>query len=73
MTPFLVLAMHPIGAAGIDRMPGAVASLAVWAPLSGLVFFCRSAGMAYNEVVRGIEVQSLGMVVLADEAANVSG
>ena len=29
--------------------------------------------MAYNEVVRGIEVQSLGMVVLADEAANVSG
>ena len=53
MTPFLVLAMHPIGAAGIDRMPGAVASLAVWAPLSGLVFFCRSAGMAYNEVVIG--------------------
>jgi type III secretory pathway component EscV len=29
--------------------------------------------LGYNEVVRGIEVQSLGMVVLADEVANVSG
>ena len=29
--------------------------------------------LAYNEIVRGIEVQSLGMVVLSDEAANVSG
>ena len=53
LTPFLVLAMQPIGAAGIDRMPNAVTSLAIWAPLSGLVFFCRSAGVAYNEVVIG--------------------
>ena len=53
MTPFLVLAMQPIGAAGIDRMPNAVTSLAIWAPLSGLVFFCRSPGVAYNEVVIG--------------------
>ena len=53
MTPFLVLAMQPIGAAGIDRMPNAVTSLAIWAPLSGLVFFCRSSGVAYNEVVIG--------------------
>ena len=29
--------------------------------------------LGYNEIVRGIEIQSLGMVVLADEVANVSG
>ena len=28
--------------------------------------------LAYNEIVRGIEVKSLGMVVLSDESANVS-
>ena len=44
MTPFLILAMHPIGAAGIDRMPNAITSLAVWAPIIGLVFLCRCPG-----------------------------
>ena len=29
--------------------------------------------LAYNEIVRGIEVQSLGLVVLADEPENVPG
>ncbi len=53
MTPLLVLAMQPVGAAGIDRMPNAVTSLAIWAPLSSLVFFCRSSGVAFNEVVIG--------------------
>ncbi len=28
--------------------------------------------LAYNEIVRGVEVKSLGMVVLSDESANVS-
>ncbi|MBM43410.1 MAG: hypothetical protein CMJ36_00130 [Phycisphaerae bacterium] len=51
LTPVLVIAMQPIGSAGIDRMPNAVISLAVWAPLNGLVFMCRSVGVAYNEVV----------------------
>lgn len=51
LTPVLVIAMQPIGSAGIDRMPDAVLSLAVWAPLNGLVFMCRSVGVAYNEVV----------------------
>ena len=51
LTPLLVIAMQPIGSAGIDRMPNAVLSLAVWAPLNGLVFMCRSAGVAFNEVV----------------------
>ncbi len=53
MTPFLVLAMQPIGAAGIDRMANPIESLAVWAPLNGLVFLCRSAGVGFNEVVIG--------------------
>ena len=53
MTPFITLAMHPIGAAGIDRMPAAVTSLAVWTPISGLAFLCRSPGIAFNEVVIG--------------------
>ncbi|MDG2031110.1 MAG: hypothetical protein P8J45_08910 [Phycisphaerales bacterium] len=53
MTPLLVLTMQPIGTAGIDRMPNAVISLAVWAPVGGMVFLCRSAGVAYNEVVIG--------------------
>jgi type III secretory pathway component EscV len=29
--------------------------------------------LAYNEIVRGVEVQSLGLVVLADEPENVPG
>ena len=53
MTPLLVLTMQPIGTAGIDRMPNPVISLAVWAPVGGMVFLCRSAGVAFNEVVIG--------------------
>ncbi|MAT81343.1 MAG: hypothetical protein CMJ29_06815 [Phycisphaerae bacterium] len=50
-TPMLILAAQPIGSAGMTRMPEAVASLAVWAPLGGLTFLFRSSGIAYNEVV----------------------
>ena len=50
LTPLLVIAMQPLGSAGIDRMPNAVVSLAVWAPLNGLVFMCRSSGLAFNEI-----------------------
>lgn len=58
MTPFITLAMHPIGAAGIDRMPSAVTSLAVWTPIAGLAFFCRSPGIALNEVVIGFSANA---------------
>lgn len=51
MTSLLMLLANPIGAAAISRMPQALASLAVWPVLTGLVFMFRSAGMAYNEVV----------------------
>ena len=51
LTPILILGAQPIASAGITRMPLALASLAVWAPLGGLVFLLRSSGIAYNEVV----------------------
>jgi hypothetical protein len=51
MTPMLVLLAQPLGTAGMTRMPDPVASMAVWAPLNGLVFLMRSSGMAFNEVV----------------------
>ena len=50
LTPILILAAQPIGAAGMTRMPDALESLAVWAPLGGLIFLLRSSGIAYNEV-----------------------
>ena len=51
LTSLLILLVQPIGSAALSRMPNALASLAVWPVLSGLVFMLRSAGVAYNEVV----------------------
>jgi hypothetical protein len=51
MTSLLILLVQPIGAAALSRMPQALASLAVWPVVSGLVFMLRSLGIAYNEVV----------------------
>jgi progressive ankylosis protein len=50
-TSLLTLLALPIGSAALSRMPEALASLAVWPVLSGLVFIIRGAGVAYNEVV----------------------
>lgn len=51
MTPLIVLAVQPIGAAAISRMPDALSSLAVWPTITGLAFMFQSVGLAYNEVV----------------------
>ncbi len=51
MTSLIFLLAQPIGSAAISRMPNALASLAVWPVVSGLVFMFRSPGVAYNEVV----------------------
>ncbi len=51
MTSLIFLVAQPIGSAAISRMPNALASLAVWPVVSGLVFMFRSPGVAYNEVV----------------------
>jgi hypothetical protein len=50
-TSLLTLLATPIGSAALSRMPEALASLAVWPVVSGLVFMLRGTGVAYNEVV----------------------
>lgn len=49
--PLITLIVQPIGAAAISRMPEALASLAVWPVVSGLLFLLQGAGLALNEVV----------------------
>jgi len=51
MTPLIALVVQPVGAAAISRMPEALASLAVWPVMSGLVFIFQTFGMAFSEVV----------------------
>jgi hypothetical protein len=51
MTSLLTLLVQPMGSAALSRMPEALASLAAWPVVTGLVFMVRSMGMAYNEVV----------------------
>jgi hypothetical protein len=51
LTSLLLLLVQPMGAAAISRMPEALASLAVWPVVNGLLFLFRSVGYAYAEVV----------------------
>ncbi len=51
LTSVLSLASYPFCSAGMNRMPEALTSLAIWSAVSGLGFFTRSSGMAFNEVV----------------------
>jgi hypothetical protein len=51
LTPLVTLFIQPIGAAGMNRMPRALDSVAAWGPVHSLVFTTRSVGMAFNEVV----------------------
>lgn len=51
LTSLLMLLAQPIGSAAMSRMPQALASLAAWSAVGGLLFMLRSAGMAFNEVV----------------------
>ncbi len=51
MTSLLTLLANPIGSAALSRMPDALASLAVWPVVNGLVFMFQGLGVAYNEVV----------------------
>jgi hypothetical protein len=51
LTSLLTLVIQPMGSAALSRMPHALASLAAWPVVSGLVFMLRSLGVAYNEVV----------------------
>lgn len=51
VTSLLSLVWQQIGSAALSRLPLALASLAIWPVISGLVFLLRSLGFAYNEVV----------------------
>jgi len=51
LTSLIFLLAQPIGSAALSRMPQALASLAAWSVISGLIFIFRSPGIAYNEVV----------------------
>lgn len=51
MTPLITLAIQPMGAAAMNRMPRPLDSVACWPAVHGLLFITRSVGMAYNEVV----------------------
>ncbi|MCB9899058.1 MAG: hypothetical protein H6825_13715 [Planctomycetes bacterium] len=51
VTPLITLAIQPLGAAAMNRMPRALDSVACWPAMHGLLFLTRSVGMAYNEVV----------------------
>jgi hypothetical protein len=63
LTSLLMLLANPLGSAGLSRMPNALISLAVWSPLSGVIFIFRSFGIAFNEIV----------VALLDEPHSVPG
>lgn len=51
LTPLITLFIQPLGAMAMNRMPQAVASVAAWPAVHGMLFITRSLGMAYNEVV----------------------
>ncbi len=51
LTSVVSLIVTPLGSAAISRMPEALASLAAWPVVSGLLFMFRSLGFAFNEVV----------------------
>lgn len=51
IVPALTLAIHPLAAATMARMPEVRDSLAAWAAVAGLTFLFRSPGFAYSEVV----------------------
>ncbi len=51
LTVIIPLLARPLGSSAIARMPLALASLAVWPVIEGLVFVLQAAGIAYNEVV----------------------
>lgn len=51
MTPLVTLVVLPVGTAAVSRMPVALASLAVWPTINGVVFVLQALGLAYNEVV----------------------
>lgn len=51
LTSLFTLLLEPMGSAAVSRMPNALASLALWPVMQGMVFMTESLGIAYQEVV----------------------
>ncbi len=73
MTSLLFLLVQPMGSAALSRMPQALASLAVWPVISGLLFLTRSLGVAYNEVVVALMDDHSGAMRLRGFALLIGG
>ncbi|MDP6338757.1 MAG: hypothetical protein QF842_00320 [Candidatus Marinimicrobia bacterium] len=61
ITPLMTLLIHPVGSAGMSRMPEPLSSLAAWPVVYGLVFLTRGLGFAFNEVVVSLAGKPGGM------------
>ena len=57
----MTLLIHPVGSAGMSRMPEPLSSLAAWPVVYGLVFLTRGLGFAFNEVVVSLAGKPGGM------------
>ena len=64
MTSLMMLLMEPIGAAALGRMPQALACLAVWPVLFGLVWMSEALGEGYQEVVLALIERPRGYLAL---------
>jgi hypothetical protein len=51
LSTVILLFMQPIGSAGMNRMPLAVASLALWPAMNGVMWIFRSLATAMTEIV----------------------
>ncbi len=71
-TSILNLLVPPIASATLARMPAALASLAVWPALTGLIFILRSPGIAYNEVIVALLARPRAVLALRRFAIGLS-
>lgn len=72
LTPLITLAMQPITAAAIWRMPQALASSASWSAVYGLIFLFRALGFAFQEVVVSFGRTAEGRAALGTFAARLA-
>lgn len=72
ITPFLALALQPIGAAAMNRMPDALRSVASWSAVYGLIFLLRSCGFALHEVAVRLADEPGGRAALHKFAIRLS-
>jgi len=72
LTPLILFAAMPLSTAAMGRMPVALASLAAFPAINGLVLAVRSTGFALNEVVVSLLDRPGAAAVLARFARHVA-